>query len=94
MPKKASKSKKSKKSENEGGECVHCGGYDTTEEHRVFSHLMYILFLIAAAIAAYYTYNTFQYNVSEDFLPVKGLLFLGWAYLFKVFAHRVHFPHH
>jgi hypothetical protein len=79
--------------------------HEPTEEHRVFSHVMYILFLIAAALAAYYTFSMWMstqifrpgdaFDLSSDrYLPVKALVMIGWAFLFKTFAHRVHIPRH
>ncbi len=67
-----------------------------SDEHRVFSHVMYLLFLVAAAIAAYFTFGMFtsEYTSGGEFFPVKALVLLGWAFLFKVFAHRIHPPHY
>lgn len=83
--------KKSKKSSNEQQP-------EFGEEHRVFSHLMYLLFLASAAIAAYYTFSMFVYppetTQAAQFYPVKTLVFLGWAFVFKTLGHRIHPPHH
>lgn len=64
------------------------------DEHRVLSHLMYILFLIAVAISLYYTFNMFAFSNSPADLPMKALVLLGWAFLFKTFGHRIHHPYH
>ena len=68
------------------------------EEHRIFSHLMYVLFLISAAIAAYYTFGMLVYPPEETKLTqwygIKALVFLGWAFVFKTLGHRVHPPHY
>ncbi len=62
----------------------------------MFSHIMYILFLLAAAIAAYYTFGMWMEPslAAVQYLPVKALVLLGWAYFFKTFAHRIHHPLH
>ncbi|MFT4250228.1 MAG: hypothetical protein ACMXYD_02610 [Candidatus Woesearchaeota archaeon] len=66
------------------------------EEHRVFSHIMYILFLFAAALAAYYTFTMlFEPELQGvAYMPVKALVLLGWAFVFKTLAHRIHPPHY
>lgn len=68
------------------------------EEHRVFSHLMYLLFLISAAIAAYYTFGLLveppEVNELTSYNGVKALVFLGWAFIFKTLGHRIHPPHY
>ena len=73
-------------------------GTEFSEEHRVFSHLMYLLFLISAAIAAFYTFSMFVYppetTQAAQFYPVKTLVFLGWAFVFKTLGHRIHPPHY
>lgn len=75
-----------------------CVPDDVTDEHRVFSHIMYIIFLASAAIAAYYTammwIDPAPTTDSWRYFPVKALVLLGWAYFFKTFAHRIHHPHH
>jgi hypothetical protein len=62
------------------------------EEHRIFSHLMYLLFLLAAALAAYYTFGMFIEPETQGvtFMPVKALVLLGWAFIFKTLGHRIH----
>lgn len=70
--------------------CYH----EPTEEHRVFSHVMYILFLVAAAGAAFFTFAMWQSGLGEEYYPFMALVLLGWAYFFKTFAHRIHHPHH
>lgn len=66
------------------------------EEHRVFSHLMYLLFLISAAMAAYYTFGMLiqppEASVATEFYGVKALVFLGWSFVFKTLGHRIHLP--
>ena len=68
------------------------------EEHRIFSHLMYVLFLISSAIAAYYTFGMINQPPelwpTTTYYPVKALVFLGWSFLFKTLGHRVHPPHY
>jgi hypothetical protein len=70
--------------------------FEQPEEHRVFSHLMYLLFLVATALAAYYTFNMFIQPETQavTYMPVKALVLLGWAFIFKTFGHRIHYPHH
>ena len=63
------------------------------EEHKVFSHLMYILFLITGGLAAWYTYWMFALE-DPGFFPVKALVMLGWAFIFKTLGHRIHPPHY
>lgn len=64
------------------------------EEHRIFSHLMYLLFLLAAALAAYFTFGmlTAPETQGVTYMPVKALVLLGWAFIFKTLAHRIHGP--
>lgn len=89
----AKKSSKTKKSSSSNEEAITFG-----EEHRIFSHLMYLLFLISAAIAAYYTFGMLieppEVNELTSFYGVKALVFLAWAWVFKTLAHRVHPPHY
>ncbi len=63
------------------------------DEHLVLSHLMYILFLFSSGLAAVYTV---QFLIEKATLPeyygVAAIVFLGWAFLFKLFAHKVHAP--
>ena len=62
------------------------------EEHKVFSHLMYIMFLVTSAFAAYYTFMMFMQD-NPGFAPVKALVMLAWAFIFKTLGHRIHAPH-
>ncbi len=99
MPRKTTKKRATKPAVVEAPAVEHCiNKYDTSEEHRVLSHLMYFAFLISGAMAAYYTFNTLismdPANELTLYFPVKGLLWLGWAFLFKTFGHRIHCPHY
>ena len=69
--------------------------YEPKDEHLVLSHLMYILFLFAAGLAAVFTVQFLMEKATvPEYYGVAALVFLGWAFVFKVFAHRVHAPHH
>lgn len=64
---------------------------DMKEEHRTFSHVMYVLFLIAVAIAGYFTFEAFRgIALDPNFYGVLGILMLAWAYIFWRFAHEIH----
>lgn len=104
MAKKASKksSKKTtkkrstkKKSASKTAPAPQTPRYETKDEHLVLSHLMYILFLFAAGFAAVFTVQfLMEKATTPDYYGVAALVFLGWAFVFKIFAHRVHPPHH
>lgn len=68
------------------------------EEHRVFSHIMYLLFLVSAGIGAYYTFGMLveppEINELTSYYGVKALVFIGWAFIFKTLGHRIHPPHY
>ena len=68
--------------------------YELEDEHRVLSHLMYILFLFAAGFAALFTAFLFTQLGEMEYAGIKALVLLGWAFLFKTFGHRMHYPHH
>lgn len=62
------------------------------DEHKVFSHLNYIGFLLVSAFAAYFTTQLLfspDLQTPEQF-GIKALVLLGWAFIFKTFAHRIH----
>lgn len=68
--------------------------YAPKDEHIVLSHLMWILFLFAAGLAAVFTVQFLMERASQpEYYGVAALVFLGWAFVFKVFAHRIHPPH-
>lgn len=63
------------------------------DHHAAFSHIMYGLFLVAIAFAAFYTFNTISMLSSsgdQNFYPVTAILMVLWAFLFWEFGHRVH----
>ena len=64
------------------------------DEHTVLAHLMWILFLFSAGLAAVFTVQfLLQQATAPEYYGVAALVLLGWAFVFKVFAHRVHPPH-
>ena len=67
---------------------------DIADEHRVFSHIMYLLFLVAAALAFVFTIALLVENPETNYNGIKALVLIGWAFLFKTFGHRIHYPHH
>lgn len=73
--------------------CAWCKN-ELEDEHRVLSHLMYILFLFSAGFAAIFTIFLFTQNSSAEWNGLKALVLIGWAFLFKMFGHRIHVPHH
>ena len=60
-------------------------------EHKTFSHIMYVLFLIAVTVAAFFTFQSFRLLTDNPyFYGILGVLFLLWAFLFWEFGHRIH----
>lgn len=60
-------------------------------EHRTFSHVMYILFLITVTIAAFFTFASFKRLATiEEMYGILALVFLMWSFLFWEFGHRIH----
>ncbi len=61
------------------------------DEHRTFSHVMHVLFLVSITITAYFTFQGFRVlSESEEYYGVLALLMLGWSWLFFEFGHRMH----
>ncbi len=64
------------------------------DHHKAFSHIMYALFLVSIAFAAYYTLNALgnlsAFKNSDAFFPVIAILMLLWSFLFWEFGHRIH----
>ncbi len=56
------------------------------KETETFSHIMYLLFIVAVAFAAYYTFSLFNLGVTTE-EGIKAIIWLLWAFLFKRFAH-------
>jgi len=65
--------------------------FEPRDEHLVLSHLMWILFLFSAGLAAVFTVQFLMENAtSPEYFGVAALVLLAWAFVFKIFAHRVH----
>ena len=61
------------------------------QEHRTFSHVMYVLFLIAVTIAAFFTFASFKFLADRtEFYGMLAIVFLLWSFLFWEFGHRIH----
>ncbi len=64
------------------------------DHHKAFSHIMYALFLISIAFAAFYTFSALgklgDFRNTEYFYPIVAIMMLVWAFLFWEFGHRIH----
>jgi len=64
------------------------------DHHKAFSHIMYALFLVSIAFAAFYTFNALgklaDFANNEYFYPIVAIMMLLWAFLFWEFGHRIH----
>lgn len=64
------------------------------QKHHTFSHIMYVLFLIAVTFALFYTFLAFQvlgnFSNPEAMYAMMGVLTLLWAFMFWEFGHRIH----
>lgn len=61
------------------------------DEHLVLSHMMWILFLFSSGLAAVFTVQFLMEKASSsEYYGVAALVLLGWAFVFKMFAHRMH----
>jgi hypothetical protein len=64
---------------------------EINQQHRTFSHVMYVLFLVAVTIATYFTFQSFRVVAMQpNFYPVFAILLLLWSFLFWEFGHRMH----
>lgn len=60
-------------------------------EHRTFSHVMYVLFLISVTIALYFTFASFSLLTSNpSFYGILSIVFILWSFMFWEFGHRIH----
>ena len=51
-------------------------------------------FLRESALAFVFTIALIVEYPETNYNGIKALVLIGWAFLFKTFGHRIHYPHH